>query len=77
MDASHHLGQSSSLAICDILLPWLESDPTNHIHFHHITKRVEVGDHQLVHILASLTCIKAGMAPLISADFAQCTAVVC
>jgi hypothetical protein len=32
-------------------------------------------DHQLVHILATLTCVEVGSAPVISADFARCRAV--
>jgi hypothetical protein len=36
---------------------------------------VEWEDHQLAHILATLTCIEAGSAPAISADFARHRAV--
>jgi hypothetical protein len=32
-------------------------------------------DHQLVHILATSTCVEAGSVPVISADFARCRAV--
>jgi hypothetical protein len=75
MDASHHLGQHSSLSICKVLVPSLQHHPNNCVHFHHITPGVELEDHQLAHILATLTCVEAGGAPVISADFARRGAV--
>jgi hypothetical protein len=75
MGVSHHLGQHLSLSICKVLVPWLQHHPNNCVHFHHITAGVELEDHQLAHILATLTCIKAGSAPVISANFARCRAV--
>jgi hypothetical protein len=75
MDASHHSGQHLSLSICIVLVPWLQHHPNNCVHFHHITAGVELEDHQLVHFLATSTCIKAGSAPVISADFARCRVV--
>jgi hypothetical protein len=75
MDASHHLGQHSSLSICKVLVPWLQHHPNNSVHFHHITAGVDLEDHQLAHILATLTHVEAGSAPVISADFARCRAV--
>jgi hypothetical protein len=36
---------------------------------------VDLEDHQLAHILATSTCVKAGSAPVISANFARCRAV--
>jgi hypothetical protein len=70
-DVSYHLGQHLSLSICKVLVPWLRHHPNNCVHFHHITPGVELEDHQLAHILATLTRIKAGGAPVISADFAR------
>jgi hypothetical protein len=75
MDASHHSGQHLSLSICKVLVPWLRHHPNNCVHFCHITPGVELEDHQLAHILATSTCIEAGGAPVISADFARCRAV--
>jgi hypothetical protein len=75
MDTSHHSGQHSSLSSCKVLVPWLQHHPNNCVHFHHITPGVELEDHQLAHILAILTPIEAGGAPVISADFARCRAV--
>jgi hypothetical protein len=75
MDVSHHLGQHSSLSICKVLVPWLRHHPNNCVHFHHITPSVELEDHQLVHILATSTCVEAGGAPVISANFARRGAV--
>jgi hypothetical protein len=75
MDVSHHSGQHSSLSICKVLVPWLQHHPNNCVHFHHITPGVELEDHQLAHILATSTHIKAGGAPVISADFARRGAV--
>jgi hypothetical protein len=75
MDPSHHLGQHLSLSICKVLVPWLQHHPKNSVHFHHITAGVYLEDHQLAHILATSTCIKAGSAPVISAYFARCRAV--
>jgi hypothetical protein len=75
MDASHHLGQHSSLSICKVLVPWLCHHPNNCVHFHHITPGVELEDHQLAHILATSTCVEAGGEPVISADFARRRAV--
>jgi hypothetical protein len=74
MDMSHHLGQHLSLSICKVLVPWLQHHPNNCAHFHHITPGVELEDHQLTHILATLTRVEAG-APVISADFARRRAV--
>jgi hypothetical protein len=71
----HHLGQHSSLSICKVLVPWLQHDPNNTVHFHHITDGVDLEDHQLAHILATLTCIEAGSVPVISANFERCRAV--
>jgi hypothetical protein len=65
IDISHHLGQHSSLSICKV----------NSVHFHHITPGAELEDHQLAHILATSTCIEAGGAPVISANFARRRAV--
>jgi hypothetical protein len=45
------------------------------ISIHHITAGVELEDHQLAHILATSTRVKAGSAPVISANFARCGAV--
>jgi hypothetical protein len=75
MDTSHHSGQHSSLSICKVLVPWLQHHPNNCVHFHHITPGVELEDHQLAHILATLTCVEAGGAPVISANFARRGAV--
>jgi hypothetical protein len=75
MDVSHHSGQHSSLSICKVLVPWLRHHPNNSVHFHHITAGVELEDHQLAHILATSTCVKAGSVPVISADFTRCRAV--
>jgi hypothetical protein len=71
MDASHHSGQHLSLSICKVLVLWLRHHPNNCVHFHHITPGVELEDHQLAHILATSTRVKAGGAPVISADFAR------
>jgi hypothetical protein len=71
MDASHHLGQHSSLSICKVLVPWLQHHPNNSVHFHHITAGVDLEDHQLAHILATSTHIEAGSAPVISANFVR------
>jgi hypothetical protein len=75
MDTSHHSGQHLSLSICKVLVPWLQHHPNNCVHFHHITAGVELEDHQLAHILATSTCVKAGSAPVISANFARRRAV--
>jgi hypothetical protein len=75
MDMSHHLGQHLSLSICNVLVPWLQHHQNNSVHFHHITAGVDLEDHQLAHILATLTCIEAGSAPVISANFARHRAV--
>jgi hypothetical protein len=75
MNVSDHSGQHSSLSICKVLVPWLRHHPNNCVHFHHITAGVELEDHQLVHILATLTPVEAGGAPVISADFARRRAV--
>jgi hypothetical protein len=75
MDVSHHSGQHMSLSICKVLVPWLQHHPNNCVHFHHITPGVELEDHQLAHILATSTRVKAGGAPVISADFARHGAV--
>jgi hypothetical protein len=75
MDVSHHSGQHLSLSICKVLVPWLRHHPNNSVHFHHITAGVELEDHQLVHLLATLTCAEAGSAPVIIADFARHGAV--
>jgi hypothetical protein len=56
---SHHLGQHSSLSICKVLVPWLQHHPNNTVHFHHITDGMDLEDHQLMHILATSTCIEA------------------
>jgi hypothetical protein len=64
-----------SLSICKVLVPWLQHHPNNCVHFHHITPGVELEDHQLAHILATSTCVKAGGAPVISPDFARRRAV--
>jgi hypothetical protein len=77
MDASHHSGQPASLAICQLLVPWLKQHANNSVHLHHITPGVELEDHQLVHIHATSTRIEAGGEPTISADFARCEAVTC
>jgi hypothetical protein len=42
---------------------------------HHLGHGVELEDHQLVHILATSTCVKVGSVPVISADFARCGVV--
>jgi hypothetical protein len=75
MDMSHHSGQHSSLSICKVLVPWLRHHPNNSVHFHHITAGVDLEDRQLAHILATLTCIEAGSASVISANFARCGVV--
>jgi hypothetical protein len=75
MDASHHSGQQLSLSICKVLVSWLQHHPNNTVHFHHITDGMDLEDHQLAHILATLTCIEAGSALVISANFARCGAV--
>lgn len=75
MDASHHSEQHLSLFICGVLIPWFKQDHSNHIFLHHITDGVELQDHQLVHILATLTRIEAGTALIISADYARHGAV--
>jgi hypothetical protein len=75
VDMFHHSGRHSSLSICKVLVPWLRHHPNNSVHFHHITAGVGLEDHQLAHILATLTCIEAGSVPVISADFVRCRAV--
>jgi hypothetical protein len=75
MDVSHHSGQHLSLSICNVLVPWLRHYLNNSVHFHHIIAGVDLEDHQIAHILATLTCVKAGSVPVISADFARCRAV--
>jgi hypothetical protein len=75
MDASHHSGQPASLAICWLLVPWLKQHANNSVHLHHITPGVELEDHQLTHIHATLTRVEAGGEPIISADFARSEAV--
>jgi hypothetical protein len=75
MDMSHHLGQYSSLSICKVLVPWLQHHPNNTVHFHHITDGVDLEDHQLVHILATSTCVDVGSVPVISANFTRCGVV--
>jgi hypothetical protein len=75
MDMSHHSGQHTSLSICKVLVPWLRHHSNNCVHFHHITPGVELEDHQLVHILATSTCVEAQGTPVISADFARCRVV--
>jgi hypothetical protein len=64
-----------SLSICKVLVPWLQCHPNNTVHFHHITDSMDLEDHQLMHILATLTCVKAGSVLVISADFARHRAV--
>jgi hypothetical protein len=56
---------------------WLESSSGSGsgVSPYNITDGVDLEDHQLTHILASLTCIKAGIVLVISADFAICRAV--
>jgi hypothetical protein len=54
-----------------VLVLWLRHHPNNCVHFHHITAGVELEDHQLAHILATSTRVKAGSAPVISADFVR------
>jgi hypothetical protein len=71
MDMSHHLGQHLSLSICKVLVPWLQHHPNNTVHFHHITDGMDLENHQLAHILVTLTYFKAGSAPVISANFAR------
>jgi hypothetical protein len=75
MDTSHHSGQPASLAICWLLVPWLKQHANNTVHLHHITPGVELEDHLLVHIHATLTRVEASGEPIISADFAQREAV--
>jgi hypothetical protein len=75
MDVSHRSGQHSSLSICKVLVPGLRHHPNNSVHYHHITSGVDLEDHQLAHILTTSTRVKAGSAPVISADFARCRAV--
>jgi hypothetical protein len=75
MDVSHHSGQHLSLSICKVLVPWLQRHPNNSVHFHHITAGVDLEDHQLAHILATSTSVKAESAPVISANFARHGAV--
>jgi hypothetical protein len=75
MDMSHHLGQHLSLSICKVLVPWLQHHPNNIVHFHHITSGMDLEDYQLVHILATSTCIEVGSMPVISANFARHGAV--
>jgi hypothetical protein len=75
MDTSHHLGQHLSLSICKVLVPWLQCHPNNSVHFYHITAGVDLEDHQLAHILATLTCVEMGSVPVISAEFARHRAV--
>jgi hypothetical protein len=75
MDVSHHSGQHLSLSICKVLVLWLQHHSNNCVHFHLITAGVELKDHQLVHSLATPTHVKAGSAPVISADFARHGAV--
>jgi hypothetical protein len=77
LDASHHSGQLSSLCICNVILPWLTLHDTNHVFFHHTTNGVETGDHSLVHLLCTGTCVQAGNSLIISADYAQQVAVDC
>jgi hypothetical protein len=75
MDTSHHSGQPASLTICRLLVPWLKQHANNTVHLHHITPGVELEDHQLVHIHATLTRVEAGGEPIISANFARREAV--
>jgi hypothetical protein len=60
-----------SLSICKVLVPWLRHHPNNSVHFHHIAAGVDLEDHQLAYILATFTRVKAGSAPVISANFAS------
>jgi hypothetical protein len=69
------MGQRLSLSICKVLVLWLQCHPNNSVHFHHIAAGVDLEDHQLAHILARLTRIEAGSAPVISANFARCRTV--
>jgi hypothetical protein len=71
MDTSHHSGQHLSLSICKVLV----ACPNNSVHFHHITAGVDLEDHQLTHILATSTRVKAGSVAVISAKFARRRAV--
>jgi hypothetical protein len=75
MDVSHHSGQHLSLSICKVLVPWLQHHPNNTVHFHHITDGVDLEDDQLAYILATLTHIKVGSVPDISANFARHRAI--
>jgi hypothetical protein len=45
------------------------------VHLHHITNGMDLEDHQLAHILATLIHVEAGRVPVISANFARCGAV--
>jgi hypothetical protein len=36
---------------------------------------MDLEDHQLAHILTTSTCVEAGSAPVISANFARCRGV--
>jgi hypothetical protein len=56
-------------------VPWLRHHPNNSVHFPHITAGVDLEDHQLAHILATSTHVKAGSVPVISANFARCGGV--
>jgi hypothetical protein len=75
MDVSQHSEQHLSLSICKVLVPWLQHHPNNTVHFHHITDGVDLEGHQLMHILATMTRVEAGSAPVISSDFVRCGAV--
>jgi hypothetical protein len=75
MDMSHHSGQHLSLSICKVLVPWLQRHPNNSVHFHHITAGMDLEDHQLAHILTTLTRVEAGSVPVISPNFARHRAV--
>jgi hypothetical protein len=56
-------------------VPWLQHHPSNTVHFHHITDGVDLEDCQLAHILATSTCVEAGSALVISANFVSHKAV--
>lgn len=70
-DATHHSGQTSSLPVCDLLVPWLQGNAQRSVHLHHVTKGVELVEHELVHLAATSIRVEAGASPLISASYAR------
>lgn len=59
-DATHHSGQSASLSVCEPLVPWLQENAGRSVHLHHVTKGMELEEHELVHLHATSIWVEAG-----------------